>query len=63
MKLIDEWKKALRGEASAVTLVPISERELAVEKRLKDKGYEFAFGSGFASREQFIDSLPDLSEE
>ena len=63
MNLLEEFRKALRGDPDAkVTLAPIPPDELAVERKLKAKGYEFAFGNGFPSRKDFVEFLPWLPE-
>lgn len=57
MWLIDEMQKALEGKPSEVTLGDISDEELEKEGKLRARGYEFAFGRGWASRDELIESL------
>jgi hypothetical protein len=65
--LLEEIRKAKRGEPSAVTLAPIPPEELAeemaVQAILKGKGYRFAMGSGFKNRREMAESLPNVSKK
>lgn len=60
--IIDEMEKALRGEPSAVTLAPLSEGDIARDRNLKNRGYSFAFGRGWPSHDEFMDSLPKIEK-
>lgn len=58
MNLLDEFKKALEGKPSKVKLADAPESYLLRERKLRDKGYRFSFGTNFKNREKLIESLP-----
>ena len=62
MDLLEEIRKAKRGEPSCVELAPMSPEELSIEKKIHDKGYRFAFGNGM-TRAQMAEMLPDWRNE
>jgi hypothetical protein len=57
MDLLEEIRKARAGKESRVRLHPVPPEDLEIERLRKDKGYEIAFGTGYESRKELIESL------
>jgi hypothetical protein len=59
MGLMHEIAKAIAGKKSRVRITQRKIKGIKEEARLEQKGYDFAFGTGFENRKDMIDHLPD----
>jgi len=62
MDLFEEFRKALAGQESRVTLETANERIVRIENLRHSKGYRGCFGSGFSTREELVERLRDARD-